>query len=277
VGPNPTATLTLGLQHVAAVRRDWDLLELRWINRDEQDHQRTPWAMQHAGFRAQETTWRSTGVIDLDRSWHSYWRSRSSRLRDQLTRREQQLRRLGAVEHIRYRPEGAADPDGDPRWDLFEACVEIAARDGAGGAAARRSLGDDRIAEFFRDAHAAASRKGMLDVNLLCVDGRAVAFQYNYVYRDRLVALHGGQVAELAGLDVRDVLLRLMLRDSMQRGDRLLDLGHSPPGVLTKWSTRMVDSYRYAHFPRRIPRVQLLRFRQWALGPDRVALRTVHS
>ena len=50
---------------------------------------------------------------------------------DHLGRR---LARAGEVSFIRHRPASAADGDGDPRWDLYDACIELAGRSWQAGA-----------------------------------------------------------------------------------------------------------------------------------------------
>ncbi|MGY8770287.1 MAG: hypothetical protein ACKVH8_17865 [Pirellulales bacterium] len=46
VGPNPTATLLAGMQYISQTKRDWDLLDLRWVDDSQVDHDRSSIAMQ---------------------------------------------------------------------------------------------------------------------------------------------------------------------------------------------------------------------------------------
>ena len=41
IGPNPTATLLAGLGHIGRTSRDWDVLDLRWIDEEMADRGRT--------------------------------------------------------------------------------------------------------------------------------------------------------------------------------------------------------------------------------------------
>lgn len=41
IGPNPTATLLAGLRHVRRTPRNWDMLDLRWVDVDGCDRGRT--------------------------------------------------------------------------------------------------------------------------------------------------------------------------------------------------------------------------------------------
>ena len=49
LGPNPTATLLAGLNHVRQTRRDWDLFDLRWVDKVGYDFGRTQRVMEFAG------------------------------------------------------------------------------------------------------------------------------------------------------------------------------------------------------------------------------------
>ena len=91
----------------------------------------------------------------------------------------------GAVTFVRYRPEGKRFDDGDPRWDLYDACEAIARRSWQGGATDGTTLSHSSVREFLRDAHETAAAAGGLDLNLLLVGGRAAAFAYNYHFRGR--------------------------------------------------------------------------------------------
>lgn len=266
IGPNPTATLTLAMDYLHSVDRDWDLLDLRWINRDEHDHLRTRWAMEHAGFGAHESVWKTVPMIDLDAGWQAYWMSRSAKLRQNMARGEQQLSRAGEVEHIRYRPAGEALGEGDPRWDLYEACLEVARGSWQGRSLTGTTLTHAAVEGYFRDSHERAAKLGMLDLNLLTVDRRPVAFFYNYICRGRIVGTRRGHVESFSRFGAGNVLFVRMLRDSFDRRDRHLDLGPGTMDSKRRWTTRLACSYRYTHYPTWAPRAQLLRLKHWVAG-----------
>jgi hypothetical protein len=62
------------------------------------------------------------------------------------------------------------------------------------------------------------------------------------------------------------VLFSRMLSDSWARGDRSLDLGPGTMEYKARWCTRFAHSYRYTHYPRLVPRAQLLRLKHWMVG-----------
>ncbi len=266
IGPNPTATLTLAMQHIHNTPRDWDLLDLRWVNRDEHDHLRTPWAMQHAGYVVRESTWKTTAVIDMTEDWHGYWESRSSKLRNNMVRDERHLSEMGTVELERDRPSGTACGDDDPRWDLYDTCCEIARESWQGTSDSGTTLSHDSVCNFFRQAHAMAVKNGMVDLNLLRVNGKAVAYAYNYVTAGHLTGVRRGYLPQYASCGVGNVIFVRMLRDSFEREDGCLDLGPDSMAIKRRWSSRLINSYRYTHYPLLAPRAQMLRFKHWTVS-----------
>ena len=263
IGPNATATLLLGLRHVRQTRRDWDLLDLRWVDAVGCDLGRTRRAMRWAGFRTREQAWMPAAVVDTNGTWDDYWSSRTEKWRRHVRCCRHRLAEHGEVALLRYRPEGAARGDGDPRWDLYDACLRIA-RDGPREVDAAASGPGHRGADrYLRDVHARAAEAGSLDLNLLLVDGTPVAFAYNYGYRGSIYRLSTGWLPGLAAFGPGTVLQRLLLEDGFRRGDHRYDMGTRPFRCKRQWQTSRLTSYRYTHFPSTAPRAQLLRLDGW--------------
>jgi CelD/BcsL family acetyltransferase involved in cellulose biosynthesis len=243
--------------------RDWDLLDIRWVNRDLYDHLRTPSAMEHAGYRVRESTWKTSALIEFRGDWNAYWRSRSSKMRSNLQRDLRHLEQQGSVEHVRHRPAGTSFGDDNPRWDYYDSCVGIAAASWQGSSQTGTTLSHPSVASFFREAHALAVRNGMVDLNLLRVNGETVAYSYNYVKDGHLTGIRRGHLPSYAPFGAGNVMCLRMVQDSFERQDASLDLGPGWLDIKRRWSTRLVNSYRYTHYPWRAPRSQLLRLKHW--------------
>lgn len=258
LGCDLTANLQAALEHLRHQPRDWDLLDLRWIASHELD--RTAGAMRAAGFQAQQQPWIQTLLVDMSRSdWHTYWAGRTSRWRNNVRRSERKLAEAGEVTHLRYRAEPGQSGPMDPRWDLYDACVELAGRSWQSTASDGTTLSHESVRGFLRDAHAAAAECGAIDINLLSVSGRPVAFAYNYAWRGWVYGLRMGYDAALARDGAGSVLMHRMLRDSFERGDHTFDLGAGYVDAKRPWHTAERYSYRSTHFALSAPRAQLLR------------------
>jgi CelD/BcsL family acetyltransferase involved in cellulose biosynthesis len=269
IGPSPAATLAAALRHVRQSRRDWDILDLRWTDADRHDHGRTPAAMEAVGFKAHEGVWRRLPVVDTLGSWEAYLASRSVKFRSHIRRHLRRVESSGRVEHLRYRPLGEAHGDGDPRWDLYDACVELARRSWQGSSSTGTTLSHAAVSEFLRETHALAAKAGAVDLSLLKLDGRPIAFHYNYHHEGHVSGLRLGYDPQFSHLSPGHVLYAYCVRDSFQRGDHTFDLGAGSEQAKHGWLTRIVTSRRYAYYPLAAPRAQLVRWKRWmTVGHD---------
>ncbi len=267
IGPNPTATLTVAMQHIRRTPRDWDLLDLRWVNKLGVDRGRTQHAMQAAGLQGRESIWKETAIVDLEGTFDDYLNSRTAKFRNNVRRYERRVAKLGEVAFERYRPLGATHGDDDPRWDLFDECIDLAERSWQGSSSDGTTLSTTSVHQFLRDAHRMAAKTGTLDLNLLRIDGSPAAFGYNYHWQGHVYGLRAGYAPEFANGGVGSVLYLKTFRDSFERGDQTIDLGVGSIETKRNWLTRVARSYRYTHYPLTAPQAQLLRMKHWLSKP----------
>lgn len=263
IGPNLTATLLAGLGHIRRTARDWDLIDLRWIDELGVDRGRTRRVLELEKFPARGSCMPESMQVDLSNDWDTYWASRTSKWRNNVRRSEKKLAALGPIEHVRYRPAGAACGDGDPRWDLYDACEELARRSWQGSSQDGNTLTHATVRPFLRDAHAAAAKAGTADINLLLSAGRPVAFSYAYQYRGSVFGLRTGYDPALGSCGAGTVLQARMIADSFSRGDHTYDLGADYHDCKRYWQTHLRPVYRYTHFPSDDARMQLLGAKRW--------------
>ena len=262
IGPRPGVVLAAGLDHVRRTRRDWDVVELRWLA--GQDHAEIAQkAFQMAGLQCYRTTWYETAVIDVAGTWEQYLAAHTSKWRNNLRRWERRINQLGQIRYLRFRPGPSAAGDDDPRWDLYETCEEIARRSWQGSSQTGTTLSHASVRPFLRDAHQAAARLGAVDLNLLYLDDRPLAFAYNYHWQGRLFGLRVGYDAEQAQDGAGNYLYSSAIRDSFARGDRLYDLGPGSLEIKRYFLTRLHPIWRVSHFAWGSPRAQLLRLKRW--------------
>jgi hypothetical protein len=263
LGAQPAATLTAVLRFLRSQPRDWDLLDLRWVNTREIDRGRTPVALEAAGFPCRASVWRTTACVDFTGNWEEYLATRTEKFRSSLRRAESAAARAGHLEFERYRPAGARFGDGDPRWDLLDDCLTVASRSWQGSSETGTTLCHSTVSPFFQDLFAVAARAGGLDVNLLRLDGQPIAFTLNLHAGGNIAGLRMGFDPEWSALSPGRLLLARSFADSFRRGDRRLDLGSESMPFKLGWLTQTIDSYRYTHFPWASWRSQLLRMKHW--------------
>ena len=169
IGPSPCVTLDAALKHVAQTDRNWDVIDVCHVDEPAFDCGRTRRALWQGGFVSRRRIDGSRAIVECHEDWVRYWGSRSDATRDEYRRCERELAERGQIEYIRYRPEGSPLGDDDPRWNLVE---EIERNSPA---TARRNGNN-----IDRPLHAAAVGIAGIDINLLRLHGRAIAWAYNY-------------------------------------------------------------------------------------------------
>ncbi len=263
IGPHSTATLLAAMRHLTETPRDWDLLDLRWVDRDQADRGRTRRVMQWTGLKATERIWKSCAQIDMDGTWDDYLAARQGRFRNELRRSWKRVAARGEVTYVHHRPLSLMSGDGDPRWDLFDACRCVAERSWQGSSTTGNTLNHSEVREFFRSAHAVAAKQGMLDVHLMFLGDRPVAFTYNYHHQGYVFGLRTGYDPEFADAGLGKVVRARTIRTAFEQGDQTFDLGPDYLPSKRPWLTRIARSYRYTHYPLSAPRTQLLRLKHW--------------
>ena len=103
-----------------------------------------------------------------------------------------------------------------------------------------------------------------MDLNLLCLDGRAVAFAYNYVYQGHVFGLRIGYDASLPSKGAGNLLYTMVIQDSFARGDWRYDLGPRHLECKRALLTGVMPIYRLSCGKSWSMRQQLLLWkRQW--------------
>ena len=263
IGPNPAAIWEAALEHIMQEPRDWDYLDLRWFQLSTGESKIFEQAAAEFGHSIEQQADDEIAIADLSAGWDAYWASRSGNCRSNCRRNNKKVEAVGEVQYVRYRPAGEAHGESDPRWDLFAAVEEIAQRSWQARSTDGTTMTHEEICSFLKDMHVAAVRCGCLDLNLLYIDGKPVAFNYNYHYRGYVSSLRLGFDPQFAKAGVGTVLTHKMLEDSCARGDHTIDFLPGSHGVKRPWQTQLEASTRFEYLPRTSSRNNLLRAGRW--------------
>ncbi|REJ69813.1 MAG: GNAT family N-acetyltransferase [Planctomycetota bacterium] len=257
IGADRERLLAAAIAHVATEARDWDYLELNWLDQTSLLADTAEHALWQLGMQGKRQLDFDTSIAKLGASWEDYWAGRSGNWRSNCRRNEKKLAKQGTIEHVRYRPRGQEFGEEDPRWDLYEQCERIAAASWQASSTDGTTISHASVRQFLRDAHEAATRAGCVDLNLLLVDGEPIAFNYNYVYRGYVSSLRLGFLPEFRQYGPGTVLTRRMLRDSCQRGDHTFDFLPGSGKVKRPWRTKVCGGEQLRYVPGRLSRVGL--------------------
>jgi CelD/BcsL family acetyltransferase involved in cellulose biosynthesis len=248
--------LRAGLHWLRETTPSWDVLELGWTSEAQLLHVEE--AFREAGLPAHIATSAPVSEVDLGSGWESYWSSRTSKHRNNVSRAGKKLSKLGRVTCLHH------GGDADPRWDLYDLCEGIASQSWQGASTTGNTLSHDRVRDFLRELHEIASVRRRVDMHVLLLDGQPAAFAYNYVINHSVYALRMGYVPQLAPAGPGLHLIREVLREAARLGHTRIDLGEGDARYKHYWRTGAVQTYRVCHYRRHNLLAQALRLkRHW--------------
>lgn len=266
-GPIGVATqhiLEAGLAHIRRTPKDWDVLELRYVDAEGVDGGATARALETLGLKAYRTSQGVASLIDMNCSWDDYLASRSKNWRKSFHYWERKLKQQGEIQFVRYRPRGEACGESDPRWDLYDACVAISEKSWQSTSPDGTTLCHPEVRDFLREVHAVAARLGAVDMNLLLLNGTPLSFGYNYCWDHRVIGLRiGYDPGASASSGGGSLLKAYIVRDGCERGDLVYDMGPGAMDIKRQFRTRTATVFRYSHFDSLSPRIQLMRLKRW--------------
>jgi CelD/BcsL family acetyltransferase involved in cellulose biosynthesis len=265
IGANPATTMLAATQHLRCTPRDWDMLELRWVPDEGVQGGRPARALRVANMFSGLQEYQVTSLVGLPTTFDEYLATKSNSLRRQQRSLARKYFETGRAEYIRHRPAPAAEGDGAPAWDLYAACESVAQSSWQSRVVHGNTITHERVREYFRAAHVAASRLGMADVNVLNIDGQPAAFLYGYHCHGDVSTIRTGFDA-LVGDGVGSALLLKTIADSCERGDRQIDFGPGEGEHKRRLRTRVESTYRLTYTPMDSWRSQAVRLSRWARG-----------
>ena len=133
--------------------------------------------------------------------------------------------------------------EDDPRWDLFDAQASWHCCGQSVNPNTPKSL--TREEQFQRGLHLLAACDGALDMSSLHCNGQRVAAAYGYHHDGIAQVLQIHVNARFQALDPGTLLLYHMVRDSLERSDRRIDLVGSGTDVGQLWRTRTLTNQRF--------------------------------
>lgn len=267
IGSNPAATMVTAMRHIHASRRDWDLIDLRYIDQDGHDHRRTLNSFKSVGFQSNQSVWQKTPLINTsETNWEDYLASRTERTQQQISIAEQLTRKQGPVAFYRSRLEDPLTPGWNPRWDLWAEFQRMNFLDGNQLNLAGGNFAQSKKLSFLHDIHGPAVRSGMARIDALFVNHSLVACAYGLQHDSGTDYLAVGRRDD-APREVIITLIARMVQQSIQDGEPSLNLGLVGNSLSGMWGNQQQVSYRCSHFPITAPRSQLLRMNRWIQKP----------
>jgi len=175
IGTNAESFLPDVLEYIFQSARNWEIFELRCLHSEDATNEVLS-AFKQVNQTAYASPWDETAIIDLDGTYEEYLKSKNKSFRKSLKQNEKRCFQAGNVQLIRYRPKGIEFNDYDPRWDLYNACEEIARKSWQGSSTTGTTLSHESVKPFLRESHQIACQLGAVDINLFTISGTPIAF-----------------------------------------------------------------------------------------------------
>ncbi|QDT42020.1 hypothetical protein Pan241w_21010 [Gimesia alba] len=276
IGQNPAATMVTAMRHLRNSKRDWDLIDLRYIDQDGLDRKRTANAFKSVGFQGSQAVWQQLPLVNTQETdWTSYLSSRSTDTQQQIFSAEQSISKTGRVAFYRSQLEDPLAPGWNPRWDLWTEFEQMEFSFGNQTTIAGGSFSNSRKLAFLRDLHGPAVRAGLARIDALFINHTLVACAYGLQHAHGTDYLALGRQKN-ASPEVITALIAHMIQQSILDGEPSLNLSLLGPEFASIWKNQDQKSYRCSHFPVTAPRSQVLRLNRWiqqpALKPSRTEL-----
>ncbi len=262
IGQHPGTAFRAAMRHLCSTPRDWDLIDLCWVDEAASEFLDVGLAMREAryGFLARPRM--EVRICRMTGDWEAFVAGKSHNWRRQMRRDLHQLEEAGEVRLLRYRPEAGGSGAEPEHFEVYQLCEEIAKKSWQADAESQSTLCSPRVRQVLLPLHRQAAALGMLDVAVLMVGERPAAFFYNYAARGHVYGLRMGYdpAAELAGAG--KILLYRMIEDSFRRGDVEYCFGPGRQSYKDRFATEMRHAYSFRHYAWGSFRSQLLHLRE---------------
>ena len=262
VTSDPERTISAAIEYLASQPKHWDILSWRWLDPSRASTQTIANKMQQKGMRVFPAVRETTALIDLPSTWEQYLASRGSKFRNNLRRWERRVNEMGTLRFEKYRPLGEHVGQADPRWDLYDACENLAARSWQGASESGTTLSHETIRPFLRDVHQAAVTLGAADLNLMYLNDTAVAFEYGYWWQGYKYSLRFGYDSDLCQAGVGNLMWLETIKASLVAGDHTFDMGPGSLEYKRYFLTRTCECQTLDHYRRFAPKAQMIAMKQ---------------
>ncbi len=166
--------------------------------------------------------------LSLPRRWEEYLHSRSNNFRKQLKKKRRQLSEAGLVEIARL----------GPRDDCVAWMAEVVSVDRRSWSARRGTnlYRHPAIKAFFLELVLEMANRGLIDLHLLRLDGRAIAYELCLDLEGRVFSYNSSFDADMGKLSPGTVLTATVIEDACRRGRLEYDLLRGGEDYKFRWT-----------------------------------------
>lgn len=210
-------------------RSEWDVLRLKKIRADSPVTDLLRRVVSRKGVPFAQDTDAASPYISVQGSWADYDQTLSRKFRQNMRRALATLEQFGEVSVLKYPQSGSYEETLRAVFDIADASWQ------ATKGTAVSSSQTDRT--FFESFSRVAAERDWLDIRLLAIAGKPVAFEYNIRYLHTLNAFKCGYDPKYFAGSPGTYLRYLSTRDFFSSGIKEIDLMGSSYFFTTRWSS----------------------------------------
>ncbi len=261
IGSEPTATWYAAMQYLQAIPRTWDMIDIRFVD-PSVDRGRAFHAMRCQGMTPIAIPWNTSYGIALPDDFDDYLATRSSKFRATVRRTLRKGEQHGVTFH-RYRPAPSVHAIEPSAIDLYDECVLLAKRTWQACSTTGTTISHPEAADYFRACFVKAAEMGMIDLVSLRQEDRMIAFGYNFHHQGNILGTRIGYERDSKQISPGTMMMGHQIRDSIERGDKLIDLGPEHYDIKSRWTNREMPSQRICHYAPLSLAANVLRMGHW--------------
>ncbi|GAB1470834.1 hypothetical protein MASR2M66_17120 [Chloroflexota bacterium] len=222
---NPEEIIPLLFGYIHANRNEWDAIELCELNSEENNTAIILREMQNLKLKVTSST-NSHFHIQTTDNWDEYWHSLSKNTRDSVKKRLKHAEKNLNLE-FHYIKGSLLN------WGHFEAIFDINQRSRF---PEKYSSAQERA--HLRDLFEAMQSKGWLEVIMLYMDGKPVAYDYGFNMDGKFEDWRTGYDLQYSGSAAGKLLLYLMLKYQFENGYKDFDFLRGAYEYKTQWNPK---------------------------------------
>lgn len=212
-------------------RREWDLLDLRYLPQDSIAATDVLKALSNLGFRTQRQVADANPYVALDTSWDAYYATRSRSLKKANNLAANRLKKAGEVRIEQLAPGAGTEADLDR---LVAIATAISAR--SWKSRTGNSLDNQGPQAFIKRLSVLAHRRGWLSIWLLSLNGQPLAMEYQLVADGNVYALRSDFDAACDEISPGSHLARHLLEELFEQGLRRYSMGPGENPYKYRWT-----------------------------------------
>lgn len=203
---NSEKTIQALVKYVYEHKKDWDVFELMEINANNPLTKQFISSLQDLGFKLHQKHEKHYYIPLSGQTWEGYYNGLSKNMRHNLKRRVKRTAEMGNVTYKRYIGETLA-------WEQFQTMFALSEKSNFPDL-----YKTEQERNFHKDLFNLMQKQEWIQIEILYVDDRPLAFQYGFCFENRYEDWRGGIDKEFETLAPGKLLMMLSLEERFKRG-----------------------------------------------------------